>query len=151
MSAKVERTNKRKFKGKGNDGEKKFHKHVYELFNKITDFHPKKVRTQICDDMTIQEHMWMQIALMHICENERTFMRKNIETQIEKIWKYAPFICPDVIEKVENKDEYVSFNLHLSVTRIKNHLEGCPNCPYNSLVLFENIQAKAKSKKEQKN
>jgi len=134
---KIERSKKRKYKE--DNGEKKFQAQLYNLYNNASiSSHPQELKKNICDDMTIQEHMWMQIAFMHAVDGERRFFNKNIDQKSEIIWKHAPFICPDVIKKVENKDEYKSFNLHLSVERIKNHMTNCPNCPYNSLNMFSN-------------
>ena len=100
---KIERSKKRKYKE--DNGEKKFQAQLYNLYNNASiSSHPQELKKNICDDMTIQEHMWMQIAFMHAVDGERRFFNKNIDQKSEIIWKHAPFICPDVIKKVENKD-----------------------------------------------
>jgi hypothetical protein len=106
-------TGKRKRPFHMKNGKKTFHQQVYDLFNNDMphkpESKPESVRPTICTTMTIQEHMWMQIAIMHICANDldgqlyssRRFNRLPPSTKSTTIWNYAPFICPDVIKKSE--------------------------------------------------
>ena len=128
---------------------KQYHSTIYNLFNSRAT-NCKQVNDKICNTMTVQEHMWLQIALLHIyaSKNEtetQMDLTKPVKATADEIWKYAPFICPHVITLKD--DKITSFNLNLSKERIQNHCNNCSNCPYSSLYVFKQFANNLKATK----
>jgi hypothetical protein len=95
-----------------------------------------------CKSFTLQEHAWLQTAIVHI--NERNELENGEVPDIEKVWPYAKCLyTPDTIEFVDGTDDGVasddtiqSFNLHLTKDKVKNHLLLKCNCTYNTIAPF---------------
>ncbi len=122
----------------------------------------------VCTYFTLQEHAWLQTALLHLNEKgpvstytNQTYHEGASYTtipNIDDVWQYAEYLyTPDTIEVTYSNGDSTeverinSFNLELSKDRIQHHLTECKTCKYNKIqCMYDTLRIASESAKHEK-